>query len=126
MSESNGAVISVSIQYRLGPYGFLASKEIKQDGTANAGLLDQRLALDWVQRHISTFGGDPTKVTIWGGSAGGGSVGLQMMLYGGVANPPFRGGISGMRSHFPPHTTKRRVQSMTDISSRVPRICPIP
>ncbi|KAH8812927.1 Alpha/Beta hydrolase protein [Xylogone sp. PMI_703] len=94
VSESNGRVIYVSIQYRLGPYGFLSSSEIRQDGTANAGLLDQRLALEWVQKYISAFGGDPTKVTIWGGSAGGGSVGLQMMLYGGEASPPFRGGIA--------------------------------
>lgn len=66
-----------------------------KDGVANAGLLDQHSALMWVQRHIKSFGGDPTKVTIIGGSAGGGSVMNQMILNGGVANPPFRAVMSG-------------------------------
>lgn len=62
VSSSNGSVIFVSIQYRLGAYGFLASDAVAEDGTPNAALLDQRAALDWVQRHISAFGGDPSKV----------------------------------------------------------------
>ncbi|EHK21846.1 uncharacterized protein TRIVIDRAFT_151697, partial [Trichoderma virens Gv29-8] len=58
--------------YRLGVYGFLNSKEFDgHDAVQNAGLLDQRLAREWIQRHKSAFGGDPSKVTIWGGSAGG-------------------------------------------------------
>lgn len=96
VSAAGGAVIYVAIQYRLGPYGFLSGSEIKQHGTPNSGLLDQRLALEWVQNHIEAFGGDPSKVTIWGGSAGGGSVGLQMLLNGGEPHPPFRAGIAGM------------------------------
>jgi carboxylesterase type B len=95
VSLSTGRVIYVQIQYRLGPYGFLASKEIKKEGVANAGLLDQRAALDWVQRNIHAFGGDPGKVTIWGGSAGGGSVTDQLIMYGGASNPPFRAAITG-------------------------------
>lgn len=96
VSASNGSVIYVQIQYRLGALGFLSSQELKENGTANAGLLDQRLALQWVQKYISFFGGDPTKVTIWGGSAGGSSVVAQLMLGGGEANPPFRAAIAGM------------------------------
>lgn len=70
---SGGSIIYVSTQYRLGAYGFLSSAEVRENGQANAGLLDQRSALDWVQRNIRAFGGDPSKVTIIGGSAGGGS-----------------------------------------------------
>ncbi|MCJ1476292.1 hypothetical protein MMC13_004958 [Lambiella insularis] len=90
VNQSLGTLIHVSIQYRLGAYGFLAGPEVSENGVANAGLLDQRAALGWVQRHISKFGGDPSKVTLAGGSAGGGSVTHQMVMYGGVANPPFR------------------------------------
>lgn len=73
VNASGGSFIYVSTQYRLGAYGFLSSSEVRENGAANAGLLDQRSALDWVQRNIRAFGGDPAKVTIIGGSAGGGS-----------------------------------------------------
>ena len=62
ISSSNGSMIFVSIQYRLGAYGFLASDDVAEDGTPNAALLDQRAAINWVYRHISAFGGDPDKV----------------------------------------------------------------
>ncbi|KAL0929352.1 carboxylesterase family protein [Colletotrichum truncatum] len=92
--HSNGSIIYVAIQYRLGPLGFLAGEEVASDGTPNAGLLDQRAALEWVRQYIHHFGGDPDKVTITGGSAGGGSVVMQMILDGGEQNPPFRAVIS--------------------------------
>jgi carboxylesterase type B len=95
---SRGTLIYVSIQYRLGAYGFLGSAEVLENGAANVGLLDQRAALNWIQRYISKFGGDPSKVTIIGGSAGGGSVSHQMILYGGVSSPPFRAAIAGLSS----------------------------
>jgi para-nitrobenzyl esterase len=60
-------VVCVSFNYRLGPDGFLYVGE----GTANLGLLDQMAALEWVQENIAAFGGDPSKVTIFGESAGG-------------------------------------------------------
>jgi len=73
VDASGGSIIAVSTQYRLGAYGFLSGSEVRENGQANAGLLDQRAALEWVQRNIRSFGGDPSKVTILGGSAGGGS-----------------------------------------------------
>jgi carboxylesterase type B len=94
VNTSQGSIIYVSTQYRLGAYGFLSSAEVRENGQANAGLLDQRSALEWIQRNIRSFGGDPAKVTIIGGSAGGGSVMDQMIMYGGVASPPFRAVIS--------------------------------
>ena len=54
--------IGVSIQYRLGAWGFLTSQEIQGAGQTNLGLRDQRLALHWVQENIEAFGGDPRKV----------------------------------------------------------------
>jgi len=94
MQHSNNSFIFVSTQYRLGAFGFLGSKKyINEGGTANVGLLDQRLALEWIQNHISSFGGDPSKVTLIGGSAGGGSITDQMILYGGARKPPFRAAI---------------------------------
>jgi para-nitrobenzyl esterase len=71
-------VVLVSINYRLGPFGFLAhpwlSAESADHVSGNYGLLDQIAALHWVQRNISKFGGDPNRVTIFGESAGAVSV----------------------------------------------------
>lgn len=71
------------IQYRLGAFGFLASEDVHKYGKPNAGLLDMRFALEWVQKHITEFGGDSTRVTIGGESAGAGAVMLQALAYGG-------------------------------------------
>lgn len=66
-------VVVVSIQYRLSVFGFLTA----EDSTGNWGLKDQTMALRWVQRHISAFGGDASRVTIFGESAGGVSCGMH-------------------------------------------------
>ena len=83
INTNNNGFIGVAIQYRLGAFGFLSSDEVHRFGTPNAGILDQTFALQWVQSYISLFGGDPTRVTISGESAGGGSVMLQTMAFGG-------------------------------------------
>ncbi|PPQ79378.1 hypothetical protein CVT25_002648 [Psilocybe cyanescens] len=95
LRESGEGVILVSIQYRLGLFGFLAGQKVKDGGALNAGLLDQQLALKWVQSYIDQFGGDPRKVTIWGQSAGAGSVLQHVVANGGKTNPPlFRAAIT--------------------------------
>ncbi|KAG2111829.1 Alpha/Beta hydrolase protein [Suillus clintonianus] len=86
--ESNHGVIAVLVQYRLGLFGFLPGEAVKEGGALNAGLLDQNYALQWVQAYISSFGGDPTKVTIWGLSAGAGSVLQHLVAHGGNTQPP--------------------------------------
>lgn len=89
--EMNMPVIYVSFNYRLSVFGFLASEEVKDAGIGNLGLQDQRLALHWIQKYISAFNGDPSKVTIWGESAGAISVALQMVANGGNTEGLFRG-----------------------------------
>lgn len=72
---SQGGVVVVTINYRLGPFGFLAYPELTAEdpnhSSGNYGLLDQIAALQWVQKNIRNFGGDPQNVTIFGESAGG-------------------------------------------------------
>ncbi|KAF7335451.1 Carboxylic ester hydrolase [Mycena venus] len=93
--QSNRGIVVVIIQYRLGIFGFLAGAAVKRNGTLNAGLLDQDFALRWVNRHISKFGGDPSKVTIWGQSAGAGSVLQHVIANGGRTEPQlFRAAIT--------------------------------
>lgn len=63
--EMGTPIMAVSPNYRLSLFGFLYSEEVIDAGITNLGMLDQRLALHWVQENIETFGGDPAKVTIW-------------------------------------------------------------
>ncbi|KAI2474068.1 juvenile hormone esterase-like [Diabrotica virgifera virgifera] len=67
-------IVLVTITYRLGLLGFLSLKDESLDVPGNAGLKDQVLALKWIQRNIRNFNGDPNNVTIFGESAGAGSV----------------------------------------------------
>ncbi|KAF2417444.1 acetylcholinesterase/Butyrylcholinesterase [Tothia fuscella] len=76
-------ILYVAVNYRVAGFGFLAGKEIMADGSSNLGLRDQRLALKWVQDNIAAFGGDPTKVTIWGESAGAISAFDHTIINGG-------------------------------------------
>lgn len=83
INSNEDGFISVMIQYRLGAFGFLASADVLKYGQTNVGLLDMRPALEWVQEHISKFGGDPFRVTLGGESSGAGAAMLQAMAYGG-------------------------------------------
>lgn len=79
MAERGEAIV-VTINYRLGVFGFFAQKALDGEGhpSANYGLLDQQAALRWVKQNIAAFGGDPANVTIAGESSGGNSVMLQI------------------------------------------------
>ncbi len=76
-------VVVVTLNYRLGPLGFLVhpllSKESPNGVSGNYALLDQIAALKWVQKNIAAFGGDPSRVTLFGQSAGSRSVSLQVI-----------------------------------------------
>ncbi|KAJ7585203.1 alpha beta-hydrolase [Mycena floridula] len=95
-------VVYVGLQHRVGLFGFLAGEKVHKGGVLNAGLLDQQFALQWIQKHISLFGGDPSKVTLWGDSAGGGAVVLHTVANNGKTRPQlFRTGI-GSSTYLPP------------------------
>jgi carboxylesterase type B len=97
--------VFVAVNHRTGAFGFMPGADILKEGSANAGLLDQRMGLEWVADNIAAFGGDPDKVTIWGESAGAISVLDQMLLFGGKADykgkPLFRGAIMNSGSIVP-------------------------
>ncbi|MEP6912162.1 MAG: carboxylesterase family protein [bacterium] len=81
-SMARKGIVALTVNYRLGVFGFLAhpelTKQSRQHASGNYGLLDQNAALRWVQQNIAAFGGDPKKITIAGESAGSISVSAQM------------------------------------------------
>ncbi|EMC95199.1 hypothetical protein BAUCODRAFT_530646 [Baudoinia panamericana UAMH 10762] len=98
-------IVYVAVNYRLGGFGFLAGSDLASEGSTNLGLRDQRLGLEWVAENIAAFGGDPTKVTIWGESAGAISVFDQTIINGGdntyKGKALFRGAIMDSGSVTP-------------------------
>lgn len=96
-----GNVILVSINYRLGPFGFMHMSALDEGLASNQGLLDQIAALEWVQNNIAAFGGDPQRVTVFGESAG--SMSIAALLAMPSAKGLFTGAImqSGAAQTFP-------------------------
>ena len=88
IAASDMNIVVVEINYRVGPYGFIAGSEID---SANNGLRDQRKALEWVQKYIHLFGGNPKHVVMGGDSAGAASVTLQLTAFGGRNDNLFHG-----------------------------------
>jgi carboxylesterase type B len=71
----------------------LASEEVQKEGSLNNGLKDQVAALNWIKNNIEAFNGDSSQITIWGESAGGESVAMLMIAYGGKLKSLFHRGI---------------------------------
>ncbi|KAJ7899706.1 carotenoid ester lipase precursor [Mycena leptocephala] len=95
-------VVVVTPNYRGSAYGFLGGEEIRKAGISNLGLRDQIFALEWVQQHISAFGGDPKKVVIGGFSAGAWSVSTLLLNNNRfVSENLFRGAFMLSGSQFP-------------------------
>lgn len=102
--EQSGVIV-VTINYRVGLFGFFAHPAIDAEGhlNGNYGLMDQQLAMRWVKRNINAFGGDPNRITIFGESAGGQSV------YSNLASPTAAGlfqraiSESGSYAEFQPY-----------------------
>lgn len=117
-------VVLVSINYRVGIFGFLAhpelSKESEREVSGNYGLLDQIAALTWVQNNIGAFGGDPNQVTIFGESAGSWSV--NALLASPLAKGLFHRAIgqSGAKFYGERHLKKKsgRKEAAEDMGAR--------
>ena len=98
IQAANMNMITVSITYRVGVFGFLASSEIQKSGSLNVGFRDQRNALQWVQEHISQFGGDPSHVVLGGQSAGAGSVMHHLVANNGTDYKLFQAAVMQSQS----------------------------
>nr|XP_023018318.1 venom carboxylesterase-6-like isoform X3 [Leptinotarsa decemlineata] len=101
-------VIVVTVNYRVGAFGFLATGDKIIPG--NYGLKDQQMGLKWVQKNIKYFGGDPEKVTIFGQSAGGSSVAFQVMSKG--SEGLFRAAIAQSGSNIVPWAYQRSYKTL--------------
>ena len=97
-------VIVVTIAYRLGPFGYLVHPELTRESThgasGNYGLLDQLAALQWIQRNIAAFGGDPKQVTLAGQSAG--SMAVSILMASPLAKGLFQRAIGESGGLFEP------------------------
>ncbi|PWY89234.1 alpha/beta-hydrolase [Aspergillus heteromorphus CBS 117.55] len=87
---SGTPVIYVGINYRLGFFGFATSRAMIETKQTNAGLRDQRSALEWVRDNIEAFGGDPMRVTAIGQSVGASDIGLHLLSFNGTQGVPFQ------------------------------------
>jgi para-nitrobenzyl esterase len=118
-SLARRGVVIVSIEYRTGALGFMAhpelSKESKEGHSGNYGILDQIFALKWIQRNIAAFGGDPSKVTIFGESAG--AISCSILAGSPLAKGLFRGVISQSGGFFSPWGDTRK-SHMVNASQR--------
>lgn len=106
-------IIVLTINYRLGPFGFLAHPELTAESpnhaSGNYGILDQVAALRWIRDNIGAFGGDPSRVTIAGQSAGAGSV--RLLIASPLATGLFNGAITESGSSY---TGSGNVTSLSD------------
>jgi len=103
-------VVIVSVEYRTGALGFMAHPELSKESpdghSGNYGLLDQIFALEWVQRNIANFGGDPSNVTIFGESAG--AISCSMLCASPLAKGLFHRCISQSGGSFAPWSDNPR------------------
>lgn len=109
-------IVVVSLNYRVGPYGFMTdSNKI----LPNNGLRDQRKVLEWVQKYISRFGGDPNHVTLGGSSAGAASVTYHLTANNGINRGLFNAAIAESPSFATTLTVAQSQYMYTQFATRV-------
>ncbi|KAI0836002.1 alpha/beta-hydrolase [Hypoxylon sp. FL0890] len=116
IEASDYNIVVVTFNYRVGPYGFITDGDRLK---ANNGLRDQRKALEWVNKYISNFGGDPDHVVLGGDSAGAASISLQMVAYGGEDCGLFHGGAAESVSFAPVLTIEESQYQYNNFSIRL-------
>ncbi|XP_033631484.1 carboxylesterase 5A-like isoform X2 [Asterias rubens] len=109
-----GNVVVVTINYRLNFFGFWGTGD--ENAKGNYGLLDQQLALKWVNENIAAFGGDPSRVTLFGQSAGGDAVTLH--LFANASRPLFR----RVATHSGPIASTSMLKPTSEIEDLTTRI----
>lgn len=122
---AHGDLVIVTINYRLGAYGFLHER-VSPDhpnpsqGNDNNALRDQIMALEWVKSHIAHFGGDPNNVTLFGESAGG--MAISCLLTSPLAKDLFQRAIiqSGSCDHVMTHADQTRVEQQLFDAAEIP------
>lgn len=116
VQASNDSIVVVTINYRVGPYGFITNGD---DIVPNNGLLDQRKALRWVQKHIAKFGGNPKHVVLGGASAGAASISLQLSAFNGRDEGLFHGAIAESVSFGPTLTINESQYQYDEFTRRL-------
>ncbi|KAJ4022015.1 hypothetical protein NW752_000787 [Fusarium irregulare] len=109
-------MIVVTLNYRVSIFGFLSHGDKLQP---NNGLLDQRKALQWVQKYISRFGGNPKHVVLGGGSAGGASVAFHLTAYGGRDDKLFHAAAAESISSSPIVTLEQAAYRAQGVMSQL-------
>ena len=111
-SLARRGVVAVSVEYRAGALGFMAHADLAKEAdghSGNYGILDQIFALQWVQRNIRNFGGDPSKVTIFGESAG--AMSCHILCASPLAKGLFRACISQSGAMMSPLNVVNQMQA---------------
>ncbi|KAJ5511220.1 secreted lipase [Penicillium expansum] len=108
--------IAVNMNYRLGMLGFMNHPDLP---SANAGLLDQRMAMRWVKQNIAAFGGDPDNITIISQSGSGWAIAAQLGLYDCQTNGTFQRAIARSIQREPLFTTKELMLRNTVLSEQL-------
>ncbi|KAI1411979.1 alpha/beta-hydrolase [Hypoxylon sp. FL1857] len=116
IEASGHNIVVVTFNYRVGPYGFITNGNRLK---ANNGLRDQRKALQWVNRYIAQFGGDPHHVVLGGDSAGAASISLHMVAYGGADSGLFHGAAAESVSFAPVLTIQESQYQYNNFSIRL-------